>query len=353
MEFTVERTLRRRGTRWTAWGLVLLTGSLAWALASVRTGFLVPLYVVFGAALAVRTGRKNLRKARQPFRLRIDGFGITLHDAELSWEQIGTVALSHAPARDSESTPPEPQLMLWTRPGVALPREQESSMFGGGPYALVDCADLDQSVLELTAALAEHGGARFETAPREVRPPMPVTVAGPERSVAGGERDFTAHRRAGLWTAIWAVPAVVFTVAVVCIVYDVVFTSLLFMGTAAVGVIPCWVMAVRCFVRWRRPLRLRIGPTGIGMREVAESERHFAWSQIAAVSVGRPSHTTDRRPWLMVWPLPGAHPYARPSQLVDGHRAYALVRLDRLPGGADAVLPVLRAYAGERYAETA
>jgi hypothetical protein len=42
-----------------------------------------------------------------------------------------------------------------------------------------------------------------------------------------------------------------------------------------------------------------------------------------------------------------------PGDAVLGHQAFALVRPDRLPGGARAVVPVVRAFAGERCAETA
>ncbi|MDX2847423.1 hypothetical protein PV342_02815 [Streptomyces sp. PA03-3a] len=140
------------------------------------------------------------------------------------------------------------------------------------------------------------------------------------RRTPGEERQFVDGRRAGTWT---------------------------------LGAIGCCCLTGRSYRRWRRPLRLRVGPAGIGMREVTREESFLSWQDIAAVTVGRPPTTGDIRPWLVVWPLPGSRPHDDPSYLVDGHKAFALVRLDRLPGGAEAVVPVVREYAGERYAETA
>lgn len=205
MEFTVERTLRRRGRRWLTGGLVVIGAAVVWLVASrSATG---PLTVGFLAGLAAWSGAKDLRRARRPFRLRVDAFGITLQDAELAWEQIDAVSLWHVPntGEDSETTtPPKPRLTLWTAPGVAFPRKPDRARGDRPRYTLVDCEDLDQSVSELTAVLAEHGGAAFETAPRGVRPPIPVTVSGPELRVPGGERQFVDGRRAGTWTLVWA-----------------------------------------------------------------------------------------------------------------------------------------------------
>ncbi|MFE0629257.1 hypothetical protein ACFW3D_20145 [Streptomyces sp. NPDC058864] len=362
MEFTVERTLGRRGRRWTAWGLVALTGAVVWLLGS-RSGELAGPGCVGGlAVVAVGRGVRDLRRVRRPFRLRIDGFGITLHDAELSWEQIDAAALWHESAADSDTAPPEPRLMLWTAPGVTLPRRQDRTWDGRNRYTLVNCADLDQSVPQLTAALAEHGGARFETAPRAVRPPIPVTVEGPELGVPGGERIFTADEGAGRRTAAWTVSALACTAVFASLTLYLFLRPEQIDYEAGTGIpvtvtmlaaLVCWIQVHSSYVRWRKPLRLRIGATGIGMREVAGEERYFRWSQIATVSVGGQSHGLDPRPCLTVWPLPGTHTHDHPSHLSDGHRAYVLDRLDRLPGGAAAVVPVLRAYAGERYAGTA
>lgn len=109
MEFTVERTLRRRGKRWTFWGLGVLAGALVWLIAPRDGEVLGPGFVGALAVVAVWRGWRDLRDARRPFRLRIDEFGITLQDAELSWEQIDAAALWHYAAPDSESAAPEPQ----------------------------------------------------------------------------------------------------------------------------------------------------------------------------------------------------------------------------------------------------
>ncbi|MFD3454763.1 hypothetical protein ACFWVC_21620 [Streptomyces sp. NPDC058691] len=361
MEFTVERSLRRRGTWWMGWGLVALTGALVWLIGSLGGDVSGPAGVAAVSAWAVWHGWRELHKARRPFRLRIDRYGITLHDAALSWEQIDAVALWHA-AVDSDTTPPAPRLVLWTAPGVMLPRKQERTYDGRNRYTLVDCADLDQGVPQLTAALADHAGARFETAPRAVRLPIPVTVAGPESSFPGGERTFTADEGAGRRMAVWTM------LALLC---SAVFTSLYVYllshpekadyeaGTGipltvlVLAAVVFWIQARSSYVRWRKPLRLRIGAAGIGMREVAGEERYFQWAHIADVTVRRQPLSPGLQPRLTVWPLPGTHAGDHPSHLSDGHRAYVLDRLDRLPGGMEAVVPVLRAYAGERYAETA
>ncbi|MFD3452602.1 hypothetical protein ACFWVC_10490 [Streptomyces sp. NPDC058691] len=334
----------------TAGGLVWLVAALGGA-GSVSA----PLILMALSLLAVFRGWQDLRKARRPFRLRIDGFGITLHDAELAWEQIEAVALWHVPntgENSEETTPPKPRLTLWTMPGVTLPRKADRTWDGRTRYTLVDCEDLDQSVTEVTTALAGNAGARFETAPRAVRPPIPVTVSGPERSVPGGEQVFVHAGRSGTWALVWAAPAVVFTYSFWELVHGRIVGPEPFAALGPLGAIGCWCLAGRSYFRWRKPLRLRIGPAGISMREVTEDEQHFAWPDIAAVTVGESRATTDKRPWLVVWPLPGTRPGSNASYLVDGHQAYALVRLDRLPGGAEAVVPVLRAYAGERYSET-
>ncbi|MFF3560646.1 hypothetical protein ACFYXS_11495 [Streptomyces sp. NPDC002574] len=356
MEFTVERTLRRRGRRWLMGGGAVAAGALVWLVATLGGNVTAPLTVFLLSGLAFYGGWRDLRKAEQPFRLRIDGFGITLHDAELAWEQIEAVALWHVPntGEDSEqTTPPKPRLTLWTAPGVTLPRKADRTWDGRTRYTLVDCEDLDQGVSDLTNVLAAHAGARFETAPRAVRPPIPVSVSGPELSVPGGEQVFIDGRQAGTWTLVWAAAAVVFSYSFWELVHGRVVGPEPFTAFGPLGAIGCWYLTGRSYRRWRKPLRLRIGSTGIGMREVTQDEQHFAWSEIAAVTVGRSQATTDKRPWLVVWPLPGTRPDSNPSYLVDGHKAYALVRLDRLPGGAEAVVPVVRAYAGERYAETA
>ncbi|MGW2937257.1 hypothetical protein ACWDA7_36740 [Streptomyces sp. NPDC001156] len=205
----------------------------------------------------------------------------------------------------------------------------------------MNCADLDQSVSQLTAALAEHGRAHFETAPRAVRPPIPVTIAGPELSVPGGERIFTADQGAGRRTVVWTVLALLCSAVFVLLNLYLIYhpeQAEYEAGTgipvtvAALSALVFWIQARFSYVRWRKPLRLRIGAAGIGMREVSGEERYFHWAQIATVTVG-PQHSFAPHPCLTVWPLPGAHAHDHPSHLSAGHRAYVLDRLDRFPGG--------------------
>ncbi|MFD9007284.1 hypothetical protein ACFV0T_41230 [Streptomyces sp. NPDC059582] len=335
-------------------GVVAVAAALAWLAHSREAAG--PGLLGFLALAAVYSGAKDLRKARLPFRLRVDSFGITLHDAELAWEQIDAVSLWHVPntGQDSDTTtPPKPRLALWPAAGVTLPRKPDRTFDSRLRYTVVDCEDLDQSVSALTAVLAEHGGAAFETAPRAVRPPIPVTVSGPELRVPGGERDFVDRRRDSTWALMWAALTVVFGYSFWELLHGRAVGPEPFTVLGPLGAIGCACLAARSYQRWRKPLRLRIGPAGIGMREVTCEESFFSWQDIAAVTVGRTPTTTDPRPWLVVWPLPGTRPHHDPTYLADGHKAFALVRLDRLPGGAQAVVPVVRAFAGERYAETA
>lgn len=352
VEFTVERTLRRRGRRWVAGGVVAVVGALVWLALSRQAGG--PAVVGLLALAVVYAGAKDLGKARLPFRLRVDGFGITLHDAELAWEQIDAVSLWHLPNTGENSdttTPPKPRLTLWPAAGVTLPRKPDRTLESRLRYTIVDCEDLDQSVSALTTVLAEHGGAAFETAPRAVRPPIPVTVSG--LRVPGGEREFVDRRRAGTWALMWGALTVVLGYTFWELVHGRAVGPEPFTALGPLGAIGCAYLAARSYRRWRKPLRLRVGPAGVGMRDVTREESFFPWQDIAAITVGRPPTSTDPRPWLVVWPLPGTRPHDNPTYLADGHKAFALVRLDRLPGGADAVVPVVRAFAGERYAETA
>ncbi|MFF3563689.1 hypothetical protein ACFYXS_26935 [Streptomyces sp. NPDC002574] len=372
MEFTVERTLGRRGWRSFIAGTIVTAVALGWLVAGTMRGrttatgdlnsdLAMLSLVLFLSVVAALRGLYDLRKRRRPFRLRIDAFGITLHDAELAWEQIEAVSLWHRANSGEDGTPHQPRLTLWTAADVKLARRTDHTFDGRTRYTLVDCKDLDQSVTELTSALAEHAGDRFETAPRAMRPPIPVTVSGPERNVPGGEQVFVDRRQAGTWTLVWATAAVILSYSFWELVHSHAAGPVSLTVTCLVGAVVCWPLAGRSLVRWRTPLRLRIGPSGIGMREVSEEERYFTWAQIAAVTVGRRfPHVEEPQPWLVVWPLPGTNPSVPGVEPVlpgpyhvDGHKAYALVRLDRLPGGPEAIVPVIRAYAGERYAETA
>ncbi|MFJ4467776.1 hypothetical protein ACIP2X_09930 [Streptomyces sp. NPDC089424] len=345
--------IRRRGQLCLVAGALGLAGGLVWFL--VGDAVDGPLGVTLYGVVASLTGVAYLWKARRPFRLRVDGFGITLHDAELAWEQIDRVALWHPPNTGENSVdtkPPKPHLRLWTAPGVTLSRRPDHTFDGLPRYTIVDCGDLDQSVSALTAELARHGGARFETAPRTVRLPVPVTRSGPERRIPGGEHHLAPRSRAGVWTAFWAASAAVCTFLLVqFVVHQRLIGPFALLPVATMGTLLSWPLAVRYFQRWRRPLRLRVGPEGIGMRKVAKQELFLYWDEIAAVTMGPEPFSKDARPWLVVWLLPGTTLRAAPTHLVDGHQAYALVRVDRLPGGAPAVRDAVQPYAGERYSE--
>ncbi|MEU0183479.1 hypothetical protein ABZ312_20120 [Streptomyces sp. NPDC006207] len=95
---------------------------------------------------------------------------------------------------------------------------------------------------------------------------------------------------------------------------------------SALAALVLWIQARFSYVRWRRPLRLRIGADGIGMREVSGEEGYFRWPQMATVTIGRRPYGPDLRQCLTVWPLPGTHAGDHPSHLSDGHRAYVLDR---------------------------
>ncbi|SNT05819.1 hypothetical protein [Actinacidiphila glaucinigra] len=195
-----------------------------------------------------------------------------------------------------------------------------------------------------------------------MRAPIPVTVAGPGLRVPGGEQTFTADEGAGRRMATWAVSALACSAVSGSFMLYLIFHPEQADYEAGTGIpvtvallaaIVCRIQAGSSYVRRRKPMRLRIGPAGIGMREVAGEESFFRWARIATVTVGSHPRGVEPRPCLTVWPLPGNYGEEQPDHLVDGHRAYVLERVDRLPGGAEAVVPVLRAYAGERYAGTA
>lgn len=367
VEFTVGRRLVRRArTTLAVAGAGVLVG-LAWLVAGRGGGLGGPLFAVGLSLLGLWGGWRELARSREPFRLRVDDFGITLHDAELSWEQIDAVALHYPPRSDDESQPP-PLLVLWPASGVALPRRPDrgqgalSAMITGGPaqvrhrYTLVRTHDLDQSVTDLAGALARHGGARFETAPRAVRTPTPLSVAGPERRTVKPEVVVTPAPPGPARTArgVAAVGLLVLGVVLLLPVADLVTSSELPFSPALFGpwfavTAATWWLGVYTFRRWRRPLRLRVGPDGLGVREVASQEFWVPWDAVAAVTVGPAPGTTDARLWLIVWPVPGAALARDGSHVVDGHVAHVLVRLDRLPGGAQDIGPLVQSFAGERF----
>ncbi|MFJ4851704.1 hypothetical protein [Streptomyces sp. NPDC088733] len=267
-----------------------------------------------------------------------------MHDAVLPWWQINAVSLWYEQPADSDTTPPKPRLRLWTAPGVTLPRKQDRGRDALDRYTLLNCADLDQHVGHLRDALASYAGDRFETAPRAVRPPIPVTVAGPELSVPGGERTFTADLGEGPRTRVWTMWALLFS-AVFVSVYALVFVYSdrldsdsgigIPVTVSLLGMVVCWTQVRQYSVRRRKPMELRIGAAVIAMREVADEGRFFRWSDIATVTVGRQPYSLAPHPCLTVRPLPDAHVAGRDRGGPGGgeaHRAPGQGELRVLPG---------------------
>ncbi|MBM9508586.1 hypothetical protein [Actinacidiphila acididurans] len=356
MEFTIARRVGRRARGMLAGGGAGVVGAVGWLVAAGGHKPGGPLTALGLAVAVLVVGIRERARLKKPFHLMVDDFGITLHDAELSWEQIAAVALHHPPqSGDEDDDPVPPRLVVWPAPGVTLPRRPDRTFDGRRRYTLVDTGDLDQGTAALGAALAQYGGARYETAPRSLRPPTPVTVSGPEHRVPGAERVFTAHSPA-LGPAALALLALSATLVLPLV--DLLLTRRMpvpaqLLGVWFLGTAFTWWATARTIRHWRRPLRLRIGPAGIAVRDTsAPADFRIPWPDIAAVTVGPAPNATDTRPWLTVWPLPGTPLDRGRTHLVDGHQAYALIRLDRLPGGAPAVLPTLHTFAGERLTAT-
>ncbi|SEG88185.1 hypothetical protein SAMN05216223_11910 [Actinacidiphila yanglinensis] len=353
MEFTIGRRLRRRGRGFLASGVAGMLAIGGWLAADgMPDDHTEPFLGLAFFALCGSLGGRELQRARRPFRLCIDAFGLTTHDMELSWEQIDTVALRYPPdLGDGEGTPSKPLLVMRPAAGTAVPRTPDRRFLGHSPrYTLVNTEDLDQSVAELGAVLAAFAGAHFETAPRAVRAPVPVTVAGPESRVPGGERVFLDRGRYRPWTLVWVVAALGCSAPVVVVLAGVGRRDCVAcFAVCFVAALATWWAAGHCARRWHRPLRLRVGPAGLGMRDYGGAELLLPWAEIAAVTVGPLPDSAGPTRWLVVWPLPGSALASSRTHVFDGHQAYALVRLDRLPGGEAAVAPVVRSYAGERF----
>lgn len=363
MEFTIRGRLRRRAAGLLCTAGAGIAGLAGWlAVRGTPSGLAGPLCVLGVAALCAVRGAAELRRSRRPFRLRVDGFGLTLHDAELSWEQVDAVALEYRRSGE-DSGPAEPKLVLWTAPGVTLPRaagRRHDAWFAAAlgvlreervRYTLLDTADLDQPLSALGAALAEHGGARFETAPRSVRTPTPVTVAGPERRVPGHPGQvFTAPGRPLPWL-FCLVAALACTEPLAGLLAGQPWpVPIALLGPDFAVSAAAWGAVARLYGRWRRPRRLSVGPEGLAARpSPGGPEVRFGWPQVAALTVGPHPAAPDAHTWLTVWPLPGTYlPPEASRHLVDGHQACPLVPLDRLPGGPAALVPAVRTFAGER-----
>ncbi|MEW2521374.1 hypothetical protein [Actinacidiphila alni] len=368
MEFSRSGRLRGSGRRWVAGGTLTAAGAVVWAVLTRGESRQTAFICLGMAALAVLAGFRSLRKARLPFRLRIDEYGVTLHDTRLDWGQIEGVGLRYGPA-DADSAPPAPELVVYPAAGVVLTGTPRRYVAGRTAYLLIDGAEVDQGLGALIDALKRYAGPRFEGAPRQYRPaaapgaPGPLVpgfgpvsdAAGPFGPVDAGPavagRTFAPRRTAGgpLLAALAGCALGAFAT------YRMISGGPLSGAQQALVLGPLFAVgglygSFWLFRRWLRPLRLRIGPDGIAMRDFAATELVFGWNRIAAVTVGPRPSGTGGRPWLLVWPVPGeSFPLPR-TDVVDGHETYALVELRRLRDPAD-VEPVTRHFAGRRYAE--
>ncbi|GAA2121984.1 hypothetical protein GCM10009759_72170 [Kitasatospora saccharophila] len=354
MEFTISGRIRRRGRRLIGWSAPGVLGTAAWAAAadggSARRGALALLVLCTGLLLR---GVLELRRLRRPFRLVMDDTGITLHDARLPWGAVESIALRHPPrsAEDGAFDPAPPRLVLRLARGAELPRGRERGAADPREHTLLDCTDLDQPRAELVGALREFAGHRFETSPRHLLPPIPRDARSPE--LGGAERQFTAHRNSRAVRL-----AVTATAAAICAVPPAGAVALgRALGSAPLALLGlpfaaplCWA-SVRMVRRQVRPLRLRIGPEGIGLREPAEPEVFVRWSEIGAVATGRLPHTVEAHPHLVVYAAPGSVlPF--PRGFVDrGHLGYVLLRLDQLPDRGRGLPDALRAFVPDRWAD--
>lgn len=374
MEFTRSRRLRASGRRWTGWGLAVEAGAVVWAVVAHGEGRTIAYLLMGMAALTVFAGVNDLRRAKQPFRLRVDEHGVSLLDGGLGWGQIEGVALHYRASDlvDSDnrtSALPPPHLHVYPAEGAQLPGLRVSVIAGRSVYDVVDADELDQGLGELIDALTRYAGPRFEGAPHGLRraaAPGPATLrspgfgaltdtAGAPRAVevpARAARTFTARRRTGTRLLLALALAVAGTAATVPM-----FTGGVPWGPEQTSALPPlgallgWYLSVVSFRKWVRPLSLRIGADGLTVRNFTAPAVPIRWDQVVAVTVARKPGAIESHLWLLLWPMPG-HNFDLPHDITDGHRTYPLVELRRLRD-SDEVEPTARYFAGSRYAEPA
>ncbi|MFE4175742.1 hypothetical protein ACFRR7_27500 [Streptomyces sp. NPDC056909] len=374
MEFTRSGRLRASGRRWVGWGLCLEAGAVVWAVLAKGEARTPAFLAMALTGLAVLAGARDLRRARRPFGLRIDGYGITLHEGGLAWGQIEGVALHYSRADTTEgdertAVPRPPRLRVYPVQGADLPVGRAFTGNGRRAYDLVDTAELDQGVDALIGALTRYAGPRFEGAPHGLRravAPGPITVQGPgfgplvdapgprpaARAAAREPRAFVARRRTGArLLAALAVAVIGTAMTILLITEGVSSVSEPVVALGPLSTVLGWTWSLVSFRRWVRPLRLRIGPEGLSVGNFGDPEVAIRWDQVVAVTVARRPGTMEKHPWLLLWPVPG-HSFVLPRDMVDGHQTYPLVELRRLRDG-DEVEAVTRYFAGSRYAEPA
>ncbi|MFJ5228771.1 hypothetical protein ACIQBJ_02615 [Kitasatospora sp. NPDC088391] len=383
MEFTISGRIRQRGRRQIGWSVPGIAGSTAWALTAGDELRGTALFALGFCVVVLLLGIHELRRLRRPFRLRLDEYGVGLPDVRLPWDAVESIALRYRErsAEEPETSVRPPRLVLRLtpeadpdRPGGprdlrgpggpanATPRRSRplpwptapTAPSGGGTtgtadeLTLVNCADLDQSLAELVGALHEFAGHRFESAPRSVLPPGPRDRYDPH--LGGAERRFTVEdgNLARLLLLLAATAASLAPFLVGHLRGAPPGPEALYVLWALLALL-FGRLSFRAGRRWRRPLRLRIGPDGIGLREPGGEEVFLRWTDLGAVTTAPLPDSLDRRPFLTVYAAPGADLPLTAPFLSDGHRGYGLIRLDRLPEQGQGVPAALRAFAADRY----
>lgn len=369
MEFSRSVRLRRSMRRWVASCLVLAAGSVVWAVSASGHARNAAYAAITLTVLSGLAGIRQLRRMRQPFRLRIDATGITLVDGALDWGQIEGVALYYSPSAENEgAVEPNPHLYVYPAPGALLPGRRTRLVGARRAYDLADSAELDQGVGVLIEALTRYAGPRFEGAPHGMRraaAPGPATLLGPGfgplvdavAALADGlsarpPQTFAARRNTGARLLFALALGLAGTLATLQLLTgDISRGPEQFVALGPIAAITGWPWALLLLFQWTRPLRLRIGPEGLGVRNSGDPEVPIRWDQVVAVTVGPRPGVTEKHLWLLMWPVPGEN-FGLPRDMVDGHQTYALVELRQLHDAAD-VEPVVRYFAGARYAEPA
>ncbi|MEV7320602.1 hypothetical protein [Streptomyces sp. NPDC093970] len=108
-----------------------------------------------------------------------------------------------------------------------------------------------------------------------------------------------------------------------------------------------WGYTGRAYLHWTRPRRLLGGPEGLTAREAGGTDTVFDWPGIAAVTVA--TRPADEHPWLLVRAEPGRGFTRDRSYVHDGQEVYRVIRLDRMPGGAETVVPAVREWCTGRF----
>ncbi|MFF4903175.1 hypothetical protein [Streptomyces sp. NPDC001068] len=352
------------------WALTLETACGLWLVVRHGAGWrtLAPFVCVF--ALVGLVGLLHLRELRKPFRLVIDAWGgaAARRGTELGTDRADRAGLSAGGSPEGgpgEDGPPPPRLVLWPVPGAELPRKADRTDDGRRRYTLIDTDDMDQPLPQLVDTIGRFRGSRVKRLPAGLLPDGgsgtagTAPGAGAREGVAGaaGPAPLTALRRPGEFTA-RAGNAARLTAGLASAVVLTLLAVASFRGggpsvpepfiaVAPLGALVAWWYSGRSFRRWVRPRRLLVGPEGLTAREAGGTDTVYDWPGIAAVTVG--NRPADWHPWLLVWAEPGRGFARERSYVVDGQEVYGVIRLDRLPGGTEAVVPAVREWSAGRF----